>query len=85
MTDRKSLNARWGFGPLNKEGRVDIGVLRCDIDASGDVLLSEQFLAQPAITRADVLQEILGLITSEYNRAVQEMFVDSTQQGTDHE
>lgn len=68
----ESLCATYKFSPLS-DGRRDFGVLRCDDDYSGDVLLSSAFQALDPLCRADALQEVIALLEREYDRALMEM------------
>lgn len=68
-----SLCRRHGF-PKLLPGAVQFGHLRFDEEASGDVMLDRRFLKMDALFRADVLQEVIGVLDHEYNKALDEAF-----------
>ncbi len=54
---------------------IRIGTIwRSEANGSGDVTLTADFLDMPAIYRADILRDVLGVLAREYDLAVDSIF-----------
>ena len=70
MTDKNNFAAPW-YRPELRATRDRIGTLWGNLnDVNGDVTLTDEFLSLSAIERADILKDILAIVTEAYNAAV---------------
>lgn len=60
--------------PENRAARDRIGTLWGNLgEVNGDVTFTDEFNSMDALTRADILKDILGLIEEAYGAAVRDL------------
>jgi len=73
MEERFAADVDWEIADSRHTGHR-IGMLWANFDdGSGDATLTLEFSDQPALTRADVLKDIIGVLSREYDNTVQQM------------
>lgn len=75
MSQVISLCKRYGFDPVAPKDAMIVGELQMERkEVEGEVMLSREFLRQPALVRLDTLKDIIGLLEREYEQAHKEFW-----------
>ena len=71
MSDNYRMAAEWETG-LERHKGESLGHLYMK-NGSGDVTIAKSFDGLPPIERADILKDVIGLLTREYDKALRDM------------